>query len=219
MRSFLFSMVFVFPTFAEAAFEDGTLIFLENSSNVVECYTDSTYSHVAIVMSDKDGVQWLYNAEPPRIRKYKVVDYFAEIGRMNEGTNSKVVTSIVRPRRRYTRSEKAKMREYLEGQIDRQYSIRGYLRSIPGTGIHCSEMIAAAIEATGRRNFVAKNFSISPGELASLVSVDHVRQGKKLVVVTKKDETRSMCRRWSDWWKGRGTLCGWSCLETLRYCR
>lgn len=219
MRSFLFSLVLLVPTFAQAGFEDGTLIFLENSSNIVERYTDSSYSHVAIIMSDKNGKQWLYNAEHPRVKRYKVVDYFAEIGRMNEGTKSKVVTSIVRPKRAYTKSEKSKMRAYLEKQMDRTYSIRGYLRDIPGKGIHCSEMVAAAIEKTGRRNFVTANYSISPGALASLVSIDHVRQGKKLIVITKKSKKRTTSRRWRDWWVSRGSWCRWSCGETLRYCR
>jgi hypothetical protein len=221
MRSFLFSLaLLVAPLQAVGGgFEDGTIILLENSSNIVECYTDSTYSHIAIIMSDENGEQWLYNAEPPRVRRYRVVDYFAVIGRMNEGTNSKVVTSIVRPRRSYTSSEKVKMRAYLEDQVGRTYSIRGYLRDVPGTGIHCSELVAAAIESTGRRNFVSANHSLSPGELTSLISIDHVRQGKKLVVQTKKSERRTLCQRWSSWWKGRGTLCGWSCWETLRYCR
>ena len=220
MRPILFSLaLLVSPSFANGGFEDGTLIFLENSSNIVERYTDSSYSHVAIIMSDKGGKQWLYNAEQPRVKRYKIVDYFAEIGRMNEGTKSKVLTSIVRPRRAYTEAEKVKMRAYLEKQVGRTYSIRGYLRDIPGSGIHCSEIVAAAIEATGRRNFVTANYSISPGELASLVSIDHVRQGKKLVVRTKKAERRTVCRRWSDWWVSRGSWCRWSCWETLRYCR
>ncbi len=220
MRPILFSLaLIVSPSFANGGFEDGTLIFLQNSSNIVECYTDSTYSHVAIIMSDKDGTQWLYNAEQPRVKRYKVVDYFAEIGRMNEGTKSKVLTSIIIPKRAYSNTEKAKMRAYLKSQIGRTYSIRGYLRNLIGHGIHCSEMVAAAIEETGRRNFVKANYSISPGELASLVSVDHVRQGKKLVVRTKKADRRTTSGRWRDWWVSRGNWCRWSCWETLRYCR
>lgn len=201
-----------------SGFEDGTLIFLENSSNIVECYTDSSYSHVAIVMSDDNGKQWLYNAEPPKIRKYDPLEYFEVIGRMNEGTKSKVVTSIVRPRRPYSKEEKKRMRSYLEDQIGRRYSIRGYLRNIPGDGIHCSEMCAGAVESSGRRSFTRSNYRISPGYLRDLVSVGHYQQGKKLLVETKKQDQQSLCSRWSAWWKERGTLCGWSCWETLRFC-
>jgi hypothetical protein len=207
------------PSFAAAgSFEDGTLLFLENSSNIVECYTDSTYTHVAIILSDEKGEQWLYNAEPPKVRKYRVLEYFESIGKMNESTKSKVITSIVRPQQPYTKDEVASMRAYLDGQVGRRYSIRGYLRKIAGDGIHCSEMCAAAVESTGRHNFTRSNYQISPGYLQKVTSLSHRQQGKKLLVETKKKDRQSLCSRWSAWWGERGTLCGWSCWETLRFC-
>lgn len=217
MRTILLSLFLVTPAMA-GGFEDGTLLFLENSSNIVECYTDSSYTHVAVILSDEKGEQWLYNAEPPRVRKYRVLEYFETIGKMNEGTKSKVITSIVRPKRSYTQEEVASMRGYLDKQLGRRYSIRGFLRNLSGDGIHCSELCAAAVESTGRRSFTRSNYRISPGYLRNLVSVCHYQQGKKMLVETKKEDRQSLCSRWSAWWGERGTLCGWSCWETLRFC-
>ena len=217
MRTLMIWMLLASPAMA-SSFEDGTLLFLENSSNIVECYTDSSYSHVAVILSDEHGEKWLYNAEPPRVRKYRLVDYFKEIGRMNEGTKSKVITSILCPKEPYTEEQVGKLRHFLEDQVGRGYSIKGYLRKVEGVGIHCSQMCAGAVEATGRQSFSSPNYCISPGKLRSLVSSTYKQHGNKLLVETKHEHRRTISGRWSNWWKSRGTLCSWSCWETLRFC-
>lgn len=217
MRLVIFALIGVFPSFSEAGFSEGTLIFLENSNNIVESCTNSTYSHVAIIMSDDSGKQWLYNAEPPRVRKYEVMDYFAAIGRMNEGTESKTIISILRPKKPYTKQEALKMRRFLDSQVNREYSVSSYIRNLPGKGIHCSELCSMALEQTGRYNFKNKNHLIAPGELVVFVFKNYVRQGKKLAITMKN--RRTVNKRWVDWLSSKGELVEWSCWEFLQNCR
>jgi len=194
------------------AIENGTLLFVENGQNLVECYTKSSYSHVAIVLDD-----CVYEAELPEVKKYTVQEWFTNIGKYNDGKGSPALVEIQAPDKPYTKEELGKMKVFLESQVGRRYSIRGYLRKIPGTGIHCSEMCATALESSGRCNFSVQNCEISPGDLHDWISGHH-QVGNQLYVRIKPEHRRTLCSRWSDWWKHKGTACGWSCCESLTFC-
>lgn len=216
MKNALTILVCLFAAESHAEMLDtGTLIFVENSSNVVESYTDSSYTHVTIVVMDDGYTPWVYDAAPPVIRRVKLVDWLAEMAKRNEGWDSPAVISIVH--RPYSPEEMDKIQTYLVEQEGRPYSLRSYLRSRPGSGIHCSEMCAGAFEAAGHQ-LSTPNFSISPGELRELVRSTHVQQGEKLVAYSRREHRRSTCRRWIDWWRSRETLYSWYYWESLKFC-
>lgn len=211
MRWLTIVLGLLLPSSTALAMEDGTLLFVENGQNLVECYTKSSYSHVAIVI---DGQ--VYQAEPPRIRKEPVLDWFTNIAKYNEGSGSPALVVVMAPDKPYSKEEIAKMREFLESQVGRRYSIRGYLRKVPGDGIHCAEMCSGALEASGRFDFSEENFKYSPGHVHDLLSGYH-QFGNKLYVRMKEEHRRSLSLRWKDWWKHKGTMCGWSCVETMKF--
>lgn len=195
------------------AIPDGSLLFVENSQNLVESYTNSSYSHVAIVLGGE-----VYEAEPPKVRTYTIKQWFTNVARYNEGLGSPAIVSIFTPKQPLSEEEVARMKEYLEAQVGRRYSIRGYLRKIEGDGIHCSEMCAAALEATERIDFREPNQQMSPGELHSGTSKHYEQHGDKLYATVKKEYRRSTCERWQDWWLHKGSMCRWSCWETWTFC-
>ena len=195
------------------SFENGTLLFVENGHNLVEKYTHSSYSHVAIVIDDE-----VYEAEPPKIHKMSSQDWITKIGKDNEGTGSPEVVSVMAPDKPYTKEEIDKMKAFLESQVGRRYSIKGYVRKRPGDGIHCAEMCSEAIEASGRSDFPNPNCQFSPGSLHDAIEGYH-QVGKKLYIRTKDEHRRTMCSRWGEWWCRKGTTCQWSCWETLTFCR
>jgi hypothetical protein len=51
-----------------ASCPDGTLLFIEGGNRIVENETDSPYTHVAMIFNIDDE-PWVYEAEPPRVRK------------------------------------------------------------------------------------------------------------------------------------------------------
>jgi hypothetical protein len=208
----IFSLLW-FPSWAHALdVEDGSLLFVENGHNLVECYTNSNFSHVAIVI---DGL--VYEAEMPEIKTYSIQGWLTKIGRANEGSASPEIVSLVAPDTPYTAEELDRMRTYLQQQVGRRYSIRGYLRGVEGDGIHCSEMCAAAIEVAGRHNFSTANCEISPGDLHDWLP-NHHQVGNKMYVYIKKPHRRSVATRWGDWWGDQGRACRWSCFETWTFC-
>jgi len=193
------------------ALEDGTLLFVENGQNLVECYTNSSYSHVAMVIDDH-----VYEANLPDIKKQSLRDWFTNIGKRNEGTGSPALVVVMMPKQSFSKDEISKMKTFLEEQVDRRYSIRGYLRKVPGEGIHCAEMCAGALEKSGRFKFKNQNYTYSPGDLYNCMPYSQF--GKKLYVRMKVEHRRTMTARWCDWWKHTGTACGWSCVETMVFC-
>jgi hypothetical protein len=192
---------------------DGTLLFVENGYNIVERFTDSSYSHVAIVV---DGQ--VYEANPPKVIKYSVEDWFTNIGKNNEGIGSPAIVEALLPNTPYSEAELKAMREYLEKQVGRRYSVKGYLKKHAGDGIHCAEMCSAALETTGRINFESENCRFSPGTLRETVESSYHRDGMKLYVSTKKEHRRNVTERLKDYWARQTTMCKWSCIETMLYC-
>lgn len=212
MRWIIVVLGLLMPASTALAMEDGTLLFVENGQNLVECYTHSAFSHVAIVIDDQ-----VYEAQPPKIFKQPLLDWFTNVGKYNEGAGSPALVVVMKPEKPYSKEEIAKMREFLEDQVGRRYSIRGYLRKVPGEGIHCAEMCAGALEASGRCEFSDANYTYSPGELHDIVP-DYTQFGKKLYVRIKDEHRRSVASRWKDWWRHKGSMCGWSCVETMTFC-
>jgi hypothetical protein len=191
---------------------NGSLLFVENGYNVVERFTDSSYSHVAIVI---DGV--VYEANPPNVRTFPVSEWFTNIGKANEGVGSPAIVEIVSPNRPYTQDELTAMKTYLDEQVGRRYSVRGYLRKTPGDGIHCAEMCATALEKAGVVDFSTTNCTLSPGTLREAVTAIHHRDGQKLYVTIRKEFRRSTGQRLKDYWSAQKTMCGWSWKESLKF--
>lgn len=198
---------------AEAAsiqIPDGALIFVDHGSRIVECYTDSPTTHVAVVMYE-DGVPYVYEAEPPKVRRYKLSDWFEQYGRENEASRRKAIITIFAPKVRLTADQLSAQKQFLDDQVGRRYSLRGYIRGIPGDGIHCSEMSAGMLG-------YERPYSISPAGLRTAISDSHVQVGKQFYVEIKPEYQRSWCQRSADWWKDRGRWCDWSFGESWRWC-
>ena len=211
--AFLVLLLFVAEIRAET-FETGTLLLVENSSNVIERYTDSSYTHVVIVVMD--DVPWVYEAEPPKVRRITLEQWLTEMAKYNEGWASPALLSVVKPNKPYADEEIVRLKQFLESQKGEPYSLRGYLRNQTGDGIHCSQLCAGAIEAVGRLEFSAPNHRISPEDLRHLVGVGYRQHGRKLCVSLKREFRRTTCTRWSDWWVSQEELCRWSYWEALK---
>ena len=127
---------------------DGTLLFIEGGNRIVENETESPYPHVAIIFNiDKEP--WVYEAEPPRVRKLLLSDYIKEIEEHNLKNNRQMKIWLMKPKIPYNRAESLKMRTYLENQIDREYSIWSYIRGKVCDGIHCGELTTRTLLRAG----------------------------------------------------------------------
>lgn len=130
--------------------QDGSLLFIENGNRVVQNHTDSTITHVAIILKENDDF-WVYEAVPPKVRKIKLDDYFLEVQKINRRKKDrhKLKVWIANPNKPLTQDQRKLMKEYLDKQIGRKYSVSSYIDGTPGSGIHCCEITGFAFEAAG----------------------------------------------------------------------
>lgn len=199
-----FLAILLLLTSTTYALESGDLLFVQNSHNLVENYTKSTYSHVAIVIKDNQQI-WVYEASPPVIKKYTLDDWLDQIGQYNlNHKQSPAVLKIVSPNWSYSDNDIFEMKCFLEKHLGRRYSIRGYVRGVKTNGIHCSEMCAGALESTGKIDFLVENMCISPGDLDNMLSTSHHLIGRYLLTSKKYDSKLNVS-------------VAWYCWETLRF--
>lgn len=129
---------------------DGTLLFVEGGSEIVMDFTDSPYSHVAIIFNDEKGIPYVYEAVKPVCRKITLSDYIKELEADNERKNKEMKIWLRKPKK-LKAADAAKAKQYCEEQMGRKYRIKSYLTKKPEKGIHCGEMTARAMIAGGMK--------------------------------------------------------------------
>ena len=138
--------------------ENGSLLFVANGNNIVQTHTNSTLTHVGVVLNN-NGDPWFYDAIPPKVRKIKLADYIEEIKKENNKKKAKVklIVWIARPDHPLNQTEYKIMKKYLESQIGKPYSIDSFVLGAPGNGVHCCEMTGKAFEVIDR------SYTANPG--------------------------------------------------------
>lgn len=158
MFSMLVAMMMMTPQDGSLLFvEDGSLLFVENGNNFVVYETDSTITHVAIILKEDDEF-WVYESVMPKVRKIKLKDYFKEIEKLNFGKTeeNKRKLWLANPKIPLTNNQKNTLKVYLEKQIGRKYSINGYFMKKSVKGIHCGELVGEAL------NLINYNYTNNP---------------------------------------------------------
>lgn len=195
---------------------DGTLLFLENSNLFVELYTRSETTHVAIVATH-DGQPWVYEATPHEVRKLSFDDYFAELGRMNQrrGAQSKIRVTMAQPRAVYSAQQAQTMHTFLEEQLKRRYSIKGYVRG-ESDGIHCAELASRTLCKLGALD-IERCQDECPATL--LEKVKPLSRPLAYMTIEEPTDRPGWCEQsWNDWCAFTG-WCQWSCWEAWTFCR
>ena len=196
--------------------DDGTLLFLENANSVVQAATRGKIGHVAIYIT-VDGRPWIYEATPARVRRVTPADYYEELVRINvkRDDDKKIRALALRPQLPYSEAEKEAMRTYLNDQLGRRYSLLNYVQDKEGDGIHCAELAASALNATGRHEFKPPR-SIHPARFFDLVQPNHRKVEPVTLPEAAAKETwcQRADRRWGEIWRWS---C-WGCGEAWALC-
>ena len=198
--------------------EDGTLLFLENCNSVVEYSTSGKVGHVALAFHDADAC-YVFEATPGEVRRVSLDDYFAEVARINrrKRTDDQVRVWSFRPTPAYTDKEVSAMRAALDAQLGRRYSVRNYVRRKPGDGIHCAELAALVLNASGR--FALEDGAkLHPAALhAVILQSEHYGSAEELdvpLIASRESWCVRAQRRTAEWF----SWCGWSCHEAWLWC-
>jgi hypothetical protein len=195
---------------------DGTLLFLENCSSVVERTTKGEIAHVAIIFRGDEGA-FVYEATPAKVRRVKLDDYLTELARINNrhDEDDQVRAVALAPQPAYTVNEIDKMRTHLDGQLNRRYSVKGYVRGKPSDGIHCAELASTTLNQSGRYKFEDCH-KINPQALYKSLLPTHLAPSPlSIPPIAIQESWWLRAKRRSVAW---GTWCGWSCREAWLFC-
>lgn len=200
-----------------ADIRDGTVIVLENSNRVVEAYTKSDVTHVGMVLN-ADNQPYVYEATPKEVRRITLANYYRELGDFNRGRREthKLRVRLYQPMVAYSEKEIALLKSYLESQVGRRYSVKGYVRHKPGDGIHCAELVSTALARSGRYTF-DQVYSVSPHILVAQIIPFH--DPPLDVALPTSEPVGSWCERSWNWWGGFFAWCGWAWWEARSFYR
>lgn len=196
---------------------EGTLVVLENSNLAVETYTRSETTHVGMLL-DCNGKLFVYEAAPKAVRKISLDDYFQELSRFNlhKWESQRLRLMLYQPKQPYTPQELTAIRAFLEEQVGRRYSIKGYVRKKPSDGIHCADLVSTALVKTGRYRF-DQTYAVSPAALVEQVKATHEKPVE--IDLPPYEKTGGWCERSWNWWGDLCTWCGWACWEMCTFAK
>jgi hypothetical protein len=240
MKSMLLYALLSLGASPQAPLADGTLLFLENCNSVVQWTTQSEIGHVALAFTD-GGQPYIYEATPAQVRRVTADEYYAELARLNlrRDEDERIRVWALKPARPYSAKEIVRMREYLDGQVGRRYSVRNYvlkkpadgthsvelgrvqvkvavdLKDPPSEGIHCAELASTTLNQSGRYGFDDCH-RIDPQGLYAAMKPASAAPLEIAVPAPAAEETWCVRaqRRWGQW----RTWCGWSCQEAWSWC-
>jgi hypothetical protein len=172
-------------------------------------------THVALILND-GGQTWVYEATPGEVRRLVLDRYYRELADYNHGRHAEkqLRVRLYPPKVAYTDCEVAGLQTYLDTQLGRRYSIKGYVRKKPGDGIHCAELVSSALSSTGRGEF-ARTYGINPMTLVAQIAATH--GPPQDVALPAHESEGTWCQRSRAWWAGLFAWCGWACWETCTF--
>lgn len=194
---------------------EGTLVVLENSNVAVETYTHSETTHVGMLMS-REGTLYVYEAAPKEVRRIRLEDYCQELSRFNlhKFEPQRLRLRLYQPKQPYNQQEIAAIRTFLDEQLGRRYSVKGYVRKKPNDGIHCADLVSTALVQSGRYRF-DETYAVSPAALVEQVKATHERPIE--IELPSYEKKGTWYERSSNWWSGMTTWCSWACWELFTF--
>jgi len=125
----------------ESELKPGSLIFHRGKCLSVKLYTRSPFTHVAIVVPERKGPGWIVydSARKHGVRKSRLSDYLEE--------SSPDAISFLHPCNDLNPNQSEQLRNSLDEQLGRHYSVKQHLTGNRAKGIHCSEYVTDALIA------------------------------------------------------------------------
>jgi hypothetical protein len=158
--------------FSQEEIPDGTLFFVEGGNQLVMDYTESPYSHVAIIFNEENK-PYVYEAIRPVCQKISLEDYIKKIELENSKKHKQMKLWIRKPLD-LSKEDAEKMKQYCEQQLGRKYKIKSYFSEQEEKTIHCAEMTARAMLAGGM-DFKENPCSCSPKDIMNFCSKWYVK--------------------------------------------
>ena len=167
LANLLFSLFACSISCGAEAPENGALIYTENGSCLVSTYTNSTYSHVAIVLYEQ-GEPVVFEAKPGGVTKSTYERYLkaATAAKLTDG--KPVSLWLMNPRHAYTNQESSKMLDLANQRIGTPYSVIPTITGRNQTTLQCAQYVSTILQTTPRFWFKAPKYQ-TPATLLKIV--------------------------------------------------
>lgn len=160
-------------TFNSSEIPSGSLIFAENSNFIVEQFTQSDITHVAIVAKENDET-YVFEATKPKVRKVLLSEYLKK-------TKAKLYVSV--PNQKI---DNERLVNYLNSQLNKKYSIENYNKKKPSEKtIFCSQLIVECYNHCNNKIFTYPSQYYSPGDIWNVIVDKNVS-----IIYTLKEKTK-----------------------------
>lgn len=136
--------------------QPGTLLFSKGDCLAVKVFTQSEYTHVAMVML-QEGQPYVYDSmNGAGVRKLPLKDYLQR--------QSPDVVHVFQPREPLTLEQERLLTEALERELGRPYAVRHHLTGKTSAGLHCAEYMTYAFMHS-RMLYAERPSRVSPASL------------------------------------------------------
>lgn len=189
--------------------ETGSLLFSDGKCLAVKVVSRSRFTHVAVVVREKEGVFVYDSQNGVGVRRLSLAEYL--------GQNVGVEIEILRPRGSLTSSQKVGLQRYLKSQLGRPYAILHHLTGSRREGLHCAEYLTDALMAIELIS-AEQPSRVSPASLHSALLTHklyrHQRTARLDLPEPKRVEGKNWCH---ELWYETKDCCS-SCWSGFRGC-
>ena len=120
--------------------QTGTLLFNRGDCLAIKVYTNSPYTHVAAVVIE-DGRPMVYDSmNHVGVRRQTLEKYLA--------SQRPDVIHVFQPRKAFSKQRTEVFRKALKQELGRPYAIKHHLTGRRADGLHCSEYVTDALQAS-----------------------------------------------------------------------
>ena len=166
----------------------GSLIIHRGDCLTVKLYTQSPYTHVAIVMPDESQGWVVYDsANGHGVRKSKLNDYLKEPG---SGTIELYHLSMD-----LSQSQCDHLSQALSEELGRPYAVKHYVTGKKARGVHCSEYVTDALISIDLLR-AKRPVRVTPASLLQGILEAEIYQAGAAMKVTKQSEVAKKGDGW-----------------------
>jgi len=135
----------------------GSLIFAKDSNFIVEQFTQSDITHVAIVAKENNEA-YVFEADKPKVRKILLSEYLKK-------TKVKLYISV--PNEKF---DNEKLVGYLNSQLNKKYSIENYNKKRPSDKtVFCSQLVVDCYNHCNVKIFTYPSQYYAPGDVWNVI--------------------------------------------------
>ena len=145
---------------------NGALIYTENGSCLVSTYTNSTYSHVAIVLYER-GNAVVFEAKPGGVTKSTYQQYLktAATAKLNDG--NPVTLWLMNPKHAYNKQDLTSMLDAANQAIGTPYSVIPTITGRSQSTLQCAQYVSSILQTTPRFWFKSPKYQ-TPATLLNI---------------------------------------------------